>query len=487
MSGTKPEPESAAPFLSRITAQIYAPVPIDSLVFFRIWFGLVLLLDVGKYLAKGWIAPAYIDTVFHFKYYGFGWVHPLPGQGMVYLFILMAVLASGIAAGFFYRTCSALFGLAFTYVFLLEECLYLNHYYLMILLCFLGALVPANRALSIDALLRPQLRSETVPAWGPWLLRAQLAIVYVYAGLAKFKWDWLLGHPTMELSQQWLRENGITGVSPEAMGYFLSYGGLLLDLFVVPLLLWKRTRLLAFGTTLFFHISNNALFEIGSFPFLMIGATTLFFDPRWPRNLAEWFSPRARRGSRAGRPPSRAAAPAELTPRRRAGLAVIGAYLLLQLLIPLRHHLYPGGVLWTEQGQYFAWHMMLRSKSSSLVYWVTDPRTGERWKALPSNYLVRRQAASVGNHPDMVLQFAHYLHSRLEASGRPGCEVRAEDWVSLNGRRPQLLIDPQVDLARIERGFGHKTWILPLTEPLRPLSDSPEHSSRFPRGKEGGS
>lgn len=38
--------------------------------------------------------------------------------------------------------------------------------------------------------------------------------------------------------------------------------------------------------------------------------------------------------------------------------------------------------------------------------------------------------------------------------------------VSLNGRRPQLLVDPAVDLARVPRDGWHLWWVVPLTEPL---------------------
>jgi hypothetical protein len=38
---------------------------------------------------------------------------------------------------------------------------------------------------------------------------------------------------------------------------------------------------------------------------------------------------------------------------------------------------------------------------------------------------------------------------------------------SLNGRKPQLLIDPAVDLAAQPRFAFHRSWILPLHEPLR--------------------
>jgi hypothetical protein len=38
--------------------------------------------------------------------------------------------------------------------------------------------------------------------------------------------------------------------------------------------------------------------------------------------------------------------------------------------------------------------------------------------------------------------------------------------VSLNGRPPQLLIDPNVDLARQQVSLLPTRWIIPLTTPL---------------------
>jgi hypothetical protein len=72
----------------------------------------------------------------------------------------------------------------------------------------------------------------------------------------------------------------------------------------------------------------------------------------------------------------------------------------------------------------------------------------------------------MASRPHMILEFAHHLARDFEARlGRP-VEVRAEVTCSLNGREPQLLVDPEVDLAREPRGQRHKPWILPLREPL---------------------
>ena len=50
-------------------------------------------------------------------------------------------------------------------------------------------------------------------------------------------------------------------------------------------------------------------------------------------------------------------------------------------------------------------------------------------------------------------------------------EIRARISASLNGRAPQLLLDPDVDLTKVPYPWwGHAPWILPL-DPALDLSD----------------
>ena len=76
----------------------------------------------------------------------------------------------------------------------------------------------------------------------------------------------------------------------------------------------------------------------------------------------------------------------------------------------------------------------------------------------------------------MILQLAHFLADEYrQKTGRP-LEVRALVLTSLNGRKPQLFIDPTVDLANEPRGFHRQRgssrspnrlsppWSLPLSE-----------------------
>ena len=72
----------------------------------------------------------------------------------------------------------------------------------------------------------------------------------------------------------------------------------------------------------------------------------------------------------------------------------------------------------------------------------------------------------MANKPDMVLLFAHHLAAQKRREGYDNVEVRAQVTSSLNGRKPQVLIDPTVDLAKQSRSILPASWIVPLTTPL---------------------
>src|SRR5687767_2174467 len=273
-----------------ISQRLFEPVDISFLICFRISFGAIMLWHVWRYFASGEIESLYAVPQFHFTYYGFEWVQPWPGAGMYLHFFAMGLLALGILLGLHYRVCAALFWLAFTYQFLLDKALYQNHYYLISLISFLLIFLPAHRAASLDAWLRPAIACETAPAWTLWLLRAQIGIPYFFGGIAKLNADWLRCEPM----RQGMAEPHRTAIpllgqffTQEWMVVLFSYGGLLLDLCIVPLLLWRRTRFSAFLLALSFHFLNSIMFNIGIFPWFMILATLVFFEPDWPRRLAQ--------------------------------------------------------------------------------------------------------------------------------------------------------------------------------------------------------
>lgn len=428
--------------------RLFAPVDIAALVYFRIAFGAIMLWEAWRYFANGWIPRYWIDPPMHFTYYGFDWVRPWPGAGMYVHWAVLGLLAVAIAVGYRYRLSAALFFLGFTYAFLLEQARYLNHFYLICLVSFILIVIPAHRAWSFDVRRNPALRSDTAPAWTLWLLRAQIGIAYFYGGIAKLNADWLHGEPL----RAWLAaRTDFPLIGPlftqEWVVQLANWGSLAFDLLVVPLLLWPRTRAAAFVLAVLFNLMNARLFSIGIFPWFMIAATALFFPPDWPRRLI-----------------ARAQAPVQPSSPRapRLTAALLGAYLMLQLLVPLRHYLYAGDVNWTEEGHRFSWHMKLRSKDAEIDFIVTDSAGGQQWVVDPYDELPAWQARKMATRPDMILQYAHHLADEFRRDGHAGVGVRARAVASLNGRRPQRLIDPAVDLARERRSLAPARWIVPL-------------------------
>ncbi len=439
-----------------------------SLAFFRIAFGLIMVWEVCRYFYYGWIESLYIAPAFHFTYYGFGWVAPWPGIGMYVHFIGLGVLAAMVAAGLFYRVSIALFFVGFTYVFLLDQSWYLNHFYLVSLVSLLMIFVPAHRVFSLDA--RRRAGSGFVPAWALWILMFQMGVVYFYGGLAKLNADWLRGEPIREWAAPFTEVFGSPALTYWG-GYFFSYGGLLFDLLIVPLLLWRRTRLPAFIMAVGFHLTNAGLFQIGIFPWFAIAATTLFFDPSWPRQAIGYI-----RGIRGGAstPPPESRTRSLL--RRRIVVGLLAIFVAVQLLVPFRHFLYPGNSNWTEEGHRFAWHMKLRSVSAEATFFVYDPGSGDAGVIEPTNLVTAAQAAKMAPYPDMVLQLAHEISDDLRGQGYEDIEVRAQVFASLNGREPQRLIDPSVDLAGRPRDLMPADWIVPLEEPL-PTRGAPDENA----------
>ncbi|HKR12389.1 MAG TPA: HTTM domain-containing protein [Pyrinomonadaceae bacterium] len=467
--------DAKASFWRRTCAALFEPVDISFLVFFRIVFGGIMLWEVYRYFTYGWIGRYFIEPVINFTYYGFSWVKPWPGRGMYIHFVVLGVTAACIMAGFLYRIAAPVFFLAFTYFFLLDQTRYLNHFYLVCLIAFLMCFLPAERAFSVDALLRRKIRSDVVPAWTLWLLRAQVGIPYFYGGIAKLNSDWVLGGEPM---RTWLHP--LSGVLPIFDANWVVYGfvigGLLLDLLVVPLLLWRRTRLIAFIAAILFNLINAVIFDIGIFPWLMLGALLIYFPPDLMRRFARAFMSPGESFDNTQqiivKPVSEGTSCPSLSRSQKLIAGLLATYFAVHLLLPLRHYLYPGNVSWTEEGHNFAWHMKLRTKTGEAIFTVTHPRSGQTWTINAEDYLKPHQV-KMTTKPDLIVHFAHYLAEEKRREGYEDVEVRAQVMVSLNGRQPQLLIDPNVDLVKEDVSLLPAPWIAPLTTPLGTRATKP--------------
>ncbi|MDY7226616.1 HTTM domain-containing protein [Hyalangium rubrum] len=445
--------------------RLLAPRDIAALVAFRVAFGLMVTVSAVRFLAYGWIDDFFARPKVHFTYWGFGWVPALPAPWIHVVFAALAVLGLCVAVGLYYRVAIALLFVLFSYVQLVDVTNYLNHYYLVSLLAGLLCFVPAHRAFSVDAWRKPALRRDTLPAWCTYLLRFQVAVVYVFAGLAKLTTDWLIHAQPLGI---WLSaRTSLPLVGPlleqRWVAFAAAWGGFLFDTTIVAFLLTRRLRPLAYVVVVGFHAATLALFPIGMFPVIMVTAALVFFDPAWPRWLGERLRLLPAGGARAPEP---APAVVAVGPKARLALGVAVAYGLVQLVLPLRTHFYEGNVLWHEQGMRFSWRVMAREKNGSVTFVVREPGTGREWHVPPNQYLTRLQEREMSVQPDLILQLAHRIARDYEAKGRGPVEVYADARVSLNGRPAEVFIDPSVDLARERDGLAAKAWILPAPASL---------------------
>jgi vitamin K-dependent gamma-carboxylase len=163
-----------------------------------------------------------------------GWLRPLPGAGMTWLFAALAFLAVLIALGLCYRAAACLFFLGYTYAFLLEQSNYQNHLYLFCLLAFLLLFTSPHREFSLDARIFPRVASAAVPAWQLHIFKFQLGLVYFLAGVAKLQPEWLSGGP---MRQNLVGSPGLPflgdGIRSAASIVFLTYAGVCIDTFCV--------------------------------------------------------------------------------------------------------------------------------------------------------------------------------------------------------------------------------------------------------------
>jgi hypothetical protein len=142
----------------------------------------------------------------------------------------------------------------------------------------------------------------------------------------------------------------------------------------------------------------------------------------------------------------------------RPALALLAAYVLVQVGLPLRAHAYGGDVSWHEQGMRFSWRVMTREKNGSVTY-VVKNLAGREWHVSPSQYLTRVQERELAVQPDLILQLGQHIGREFERQGHGAVEVRADTLVSLNGRAATPLVDARVNLMTLEDSLAPSRWI----------------------------
>ncbi len=423
----------------------------SGLIVFRIIFGLLCALESFGAILTGWIRRTLIEPEFTFSFIGFEWLQPLPGNWMYVYYAVMGIFGLLIMVGHKYRLSMFMFATMWTATYLMQKSSYNNHYYLLFILSYLMVFLPANRYASLDVKINPDLKRISMPSWCKWIFVIQLFILYTYASIAKLYPDWL-DTSVVELLMKNKADYPIIGdvLQQKYIHYFIAYGGILFDGLIIPLLLFKPTRKYAFFASIFFHIFNSIVFQIGIFPYLSLAFSLFFFEPKVVRNLflkkKEFYN-----------------STEVMVPKYNTLLiGLFSLYFLIHIALPLRHHFFEDNVLWTEEGHRLSWRMMLRAKSGSVSYRVIDKATNQQIPIKLGDYLTDKQRRGASTKPDVIWQFAQHLKQDFAKRGK-SVKVYVTAFVKVNGKKPyKQLIDPEVDLANEEwHHFKHHDWILP--------------------------
>lgn len=417
------------------------------LIVFRIFFGFLIACESFGAILTGWVHKVLIAPKFTFSFIGLDWLQPLPGFGMYFYFIIMGLFGIAIMLGYRYRVAIISYTILWAGVYFMQKTSYNNHYYLLLIISFYMIFLPANQYASLDVKQQRTLEQKAMPYWVSLLFIIQVAIVYFYAAIAKFYPDWLNGTFTrILLAGTTSNEFFLTLFSNKYFYLFIAYAGILFDLLIVPLLLFKKTRTIALVASLSFHLFNAIFLQIGIFPFFALTFSLFFYPPEKIRKIFLRNKPVFNESvaeNHFGKP---------------IFLFFLLPFLFLQLLLPLRHHLIEGDVLWTEEGHRLSWRMMLRKRDGFINFKIKNNNTGEMTSYDYHKNLSPKQARTLATKPDFIWQYCQKI--KQEYHGK-NISIFIDCKNNINNGEFKTLIDPKQDFAKAEWNyFWHNEWIL---------------------------
>ena len=422
---------------------------------FRVLFGALMAAQVWMLYPD--IMSILRESPITLPYRPLAFVQPLPEPFMTGVFALGSLAALALAAGVWYRASVFIHWLCFTYLFLLDKSYFNNHYYLFSLFGLMLLFVSADRWGTISRAKNERNRTRPVAYWQIFLFRLLIAIVFLFGAWAKVQKDWMVFAQPVQLWMDQRADWPIIGpvVASTIAGYFIAWYGLLFDL-SMAFALWfvpkKWYTLAAFAA---FNLANSVIFGIGLFPYMMLAALVIFFEPEWFRKVYKAKFPYLGRL----RPEEYQFRLMDFSKiewrypesKKRLVLALMAVFFLIQIVMPLRRYvLYEGrDPGWTNRAHYFAWRMMLRSKGGvSVRFTIKDGASAQRKILYDTQFMARRHYRLLKKDPVSVHRYAQYLAEYARDSlGYAQPEVYVWTWNQLNQHPPQHIIDPDINLA----------------------------------------
>ena len=454
---------------NKLLNTIFKPVSASVISVFRILFGGLLFIEMIYFWNIGFVPYGLTLPVFHLKYDYFEWVESLPLPYMYGILGMMTVASLSMALGFLYRWSVAFLTFGFTYFMLIEQSHYNNHFYLFVLLLGVMCFIDADKMYSVK---KNKSTDTKVPYWHHLILLFLLFITYFYGGIAKLSGEWLSGRLPLALVENLAPTNGLkSALGTNGFAALLQYGGVVFDLSIGFLLLYKPTRwFAAIGVIIFNYINGSVLFsDIGHFPLFMVLATVLFFESDYFEKL---FGGEEKTVSRKEKKKKKKEAALQMvgasttpiwTTRHTVISSALAVFVAFQLLLPLRHHLYKGIPEWTGENMRFSWRMKMQSHDIKKIEMTFKDLVTQEEVQIPfTQHLTGHQLHQIATDPNNLVQLAKYFKRTVTGRDMTNIVVRADLELSFNGRKVQKMINPQVDLSKINPREGNTNWIIPL-------------------------
>ena len=435
----------------KLHKELFKSIDNSPLIVFRIIFGFLIMTECAGAIFTKWVEKTLITPKFTFNFIGFDFLQYLPDNFMYSYFAIMSLMGFLVMIGYKYRYSLGIFTLMWGGVYLMQKTSYNNHYYLLCLLCIIMLFLPAHKYAAIDTIKRPTIKKNTMPQWCAWLIIGQVWIVYTYAAIAKLYPDWL-DLSVIELLMSSKKGYPLIGslLQTRWVHIFLAYSGIVFDFLIVPCLLIKKTRKWAFFASAFFHLFNSIVFQIGIFPYLSLAFSVFFFNPEQIRRF--FFKKK----------PLFIASKIKENHYKRTTIIIIGLYLLIQIILPVRHWFIQDNVLWTEEGHRLSWRMMLRSKKGYISFKVVNRTKDTSYQVNLKEYLTPKQRNNISTKPDLIWQFAQYLKKEHQEKNEDIGVYVTNSKVSVNNGPWLPFVKPGIDLGNEPwHYFKHEAWLYP--------------------------
>lgn len=428
--------------------------PSEKIGIFRISFGLVLFFQSWHFFSIDFIQLDVLDPVLHFSYPYLSFIQPLDPYSMYGFLIVMFISSIMMIIGVKSRLFTALYFFVFTYLFLIDKGYYNNHYYLISLLLLIMMVVKSDTRFS---LLPTKQRMNF--KWEEFLLIFLFSLVLIFAGLNKLNPWWLVHHePVHHILEAKAIWTATSFWRSPFIEYIMVWGGMFFDLFIVPLLLWNRTRTYAVIAFLFFNGMNYIVFssigEIGIFPLLMLSSLILFFPSTSIQHALAKYSK---------------STPIEATKVEMKFSFVFKVLFILfisvQLVLPLRHHFFPGNADYTGEGQRFSWRMKSMYKDFSITFILKDEERNISASLDPRTVLTEKQYTNLAYYPELIIPVMQNLRIAAINKGVKEPMIYVVYKVGFMGLPLQYIVDPKMELTKVKYSpFQHSSWILPLKQ-----------------------